>query len=313
MAISFANLPKFLVNNLLPALKVLPPRAALKVVSGLGRLEYTLNVPRRRSYGAAVRRGAAHFGADWDPGRTGRELAANQFRWRARDVLLDGLSNAQAAPFFHVTNEEAFASAHAQGKGVVLLFNHFGAFLMPAHWIVRRGYPLRWFTERPRKISKLVSRDFGDDGPLGQRRLFISRRLTTREGSTAVRSAVRILQAGMIVQIAGDVRWTGARNAPGTFLGTRYQFTTTWITLAAMTGAPVVRVYSVMQPDGSCSIEFLDPFQVSPDALKTGEAARLVQNNLDDIEAYIRLHPDNSLDYLFWTDADPTGGTSEAA
>lgn len=314
MAVSFANLPKFLVKNLLPALRALPPRAALKLVSGLGRLEYSLNFSRRRKYDAAVRQAATHFGVDWDSNVTGRELAANQFRWRARDMLLDGLSDLQAEPYFHVTGQQALEAAVARGKGVILLFNHFGSFLMPAHWIVRRGYPLRWFTERPRHISKLVSRDFADDGPLGQGKLFISRRLSPKEGSTAIRRAVRILQAGMIVQIAGDVRWSGARTSPGIFLGHRYSFTTTWITLAAMTGSPVVPVYSVMRPDGSCSLEFLDAFEVAPNVPKNPiETARLVQQNLDAIEARIKLFPDNSLDYLFWTEDDPHGGESEAA
>ncbi len=313
MAVSFANLPKFLVKNLMPALRAIPPRTALRIVMGLGRLEFALNWPRRRKYGLAVARAAEHLGETWDPTRTGSDLAANQFRWRARDVLLDRLDDQQVAPFFRVTGEDKLREAHARGKGVVLLFNHFGAFLMPAHWIVRKGYTLRWFTERPRQISKLVSRDFGDDGPLGQRRLFISRRLTAKEGSTAIRRAVRILEAGMIVQIAGDVRWTGPRTASAEFLGRRYQFTTTWVTLAAMSGATVVPVYSVMNPDGSCSLEFLDPFEVSPDALKTDEARRLVQNNLDQIEAHVRKHPDNSLDYLFWTEGDQNGPEAEAA
>ena len=313
MAVSFANLPKFLVKHLLPALRTLPPGLALRVIAGLGRLEFALNWSRRRKYRAAVVRAAEHFGEPWDPTLTGRALAANQFRWRARDVLLDRLNDQQVAPFFHVTGAGHLDDAHKQGRGVILLFNHFGAFLMPAHWIVRRGYPLRWFTERPRQISRLVSRDFGDDGPLGQRRLFISRRLSAKEGSTAIRRAVKILRAGMIVQIAGDVRWAGARNAPGTFLGNRYQFTTTWITLAAMTGAPVIPVYSVMKPDGSCSLEFLESFHVSPDAARTEEASNLVQRNLDQISERVRAHPDNSLDYLFWSESDPQGGGAEAA
>jgi len=124
---------------------------------------------------------------------------------------------------------------------------------------------------------------------------------------------VRILEAGMIVQIAGDVRWTGPRTANAHFLGNRYQFTTTWITLAAMSGAPVVPVYSVMNPDGSCSLEFLDAFNVSPNALKTDEARQLVQRNLDQIEAHVRQHPDNSLDYLFWTENDQASPEAEAA
>ena len=313
MAVSFANFPKFLVKTLLPALRALPPRAALKLVARLGRLEYAVNFRRRRRYGAAVRQAARHFGVDWDANQTGRELAANQFRWRARDLLLDNLSDLQAEPFFHVRGQDALESALAKGRGVILLFNHFGAFLMPAHWLVRRGFPLRWFTERPRQISRLVSRDFGDDGPLGQRKLFISRRLSPGEGSTAIRHAMRILHAGLIVQIAGDVRWTGGRTAPGILLGKRYHFTTTWITLAAMTGSPVVPVYSTMRPDGSCDLEFLSPFEVAPDTPRNPiETARLVQQNLDEIEARIKLHPDNSLDYLFWTESDPAGGEVES-
>lgn len=178
---------------------------------------------------------------------------------------------------------------------------------------MRQGYPLRWFTERPRQISKLLSRDFGDDGPLGQKGLFISRRLTPKEGSTAIRRAVRVLKAGMIVQLAGDVRWSGARSVDGVLLGKRYKFTTTWITLAAMSGTTVVPVYGLMRPDGSCGLEFLPAFEVAPDAFESGEAARLVQENLSAVESRIRLHPENSLDYLFWSETDPMGSGSEAA
>lgn len=310
MAFSVANLPKFLVKHIMPALRVLPPRAALKVVSDMGRVEYALNPSRRWTYHSAVQRANEELGESWNIKRTARDLAANQFKWRARDLHLDGLTDERAADFFHVTGAESLEDAYARKKGVVLLFNHFGPFLMPAHWIARKGYPLRWFTERPRQISKILSRDFADDGPLGQKGLFISRRLTPKEGSTAIRRAVRALQAGMIVQLAGDVRWSGPRTLPGTFLGRNYQFTTTWITLAAMSGSPVVPVYGVMRPDGACDLKFLPSFDVPHDAMKTEEAGRLVRQNLAEIEAQIRLHPDNSLDYLFWRETDPTGGES---
>jgi lauroyl/myristoyl acyltransferase len=310
MAFSVANLPKFLVKNLMPALRVLSPRTALRVVSDLGRIEYALNPSRRWKYRAAVRKASQHFGESWLPGKTACDLAANQFRWRARDLLLDGLSDEGAKAYFHVTGQDHLRQAFDRKKGVVLLFNHFGPFLMPAHWIVRQGYPLRWFTERPRQISKLLSKDFADDGPLGQKSLFISRRLTPKEGSTAIRKAVRVLQSGMIVQLAGDVRWAGPRAVSGELLGTRYQFTTTWITLAAMSGAPVVPVYGVMKPDGTCDLEFLPSFDVSPNALKTDEAERLVHENLAAIEMRIRQYPENSLDYLFWNGADAMGGES---
>src|SRR6266536_3192798 len=50
--------------------------------------------------------------------------------------------------------------------------HHFGSHMMPAHWLVRAGYPLRLFMERPRHISKFLSREFEADGPMAQKKLF---------------------------------------------------------------------------------------------------------------------------------------------
>lgn len=291
---------KRLLQLLLPVLRILPTRLATRAVAALGQTEYYLNPPLRSSFKTAVRRGADHFGASWDVRTLARRLAGNHVRWHARDTLLDGLTDEQAESMLRVRGREHLDAALARGRGVVLLFNHFGPFLMPAHWLVRHGYPLRWFTERPRHISRLVAATFATEGPLGQRELFISRKLSPNEGGSAIRRAVRMLKAGLIVQLAGDVRWTGPRCAPGRFLGHDYDFTTTWITLAARAGSPVVPVFSVMLPDGSYHLEFLPAEPIPPDASHPDRAAPFVQRNLDRIEHWVRLHPDNSLDYLFW-------------
>jgi phosphatidylinositol dimannoside acyltransferase len=303
MWFSLLNVRKGMLQALLPALKLLPPRAASKIVATMGRAEYHLNRPLKHRFDAALERGAQHFGCHWNVSSLGSELAANHLRWRARDLLLDGRTNAQVAPLFTLEGRDALDSAFARGKGVILLFNHFGPFLMPAHWLVREGYPLRWFTERPRNISKMLERTFEADGPFGQRRLFMSRAAGPAEGGTSIRSAVRILKAGMIVQVAGDVRGSGPRTAPGRFLGRSYNFTTTWITLAALTGSPVVPTFCRMQHDGSYHLEFLPSFIVPPNAPKRGHGARWVQDYLDAIETRVEHHPANSGDYLFWAES----------
>ncbi len=305
MGFSVQNSRKRLLQLLLPSLRLLPPRLATRVVAGIGQTEYLINPPLRARFGEAVRKGSAHFGGGWDVPATARRLAGNHLRWHARDRLLDGLDDRQAEEILHVEGREHLDAAVSSGRGVVLLFNHFGPFLMPAHWLVRHGYPLRWFTERPRHISKLVSSTFGSEGPLGQRELFISRKLSPNEGGSAIRRAVRMLRAGLIVQLAGDVRWNGSRCAPGRFLGRDYNFTTTWISLAARSGSPVLPVFSVMRPDGTYHLEFLPAEHVPPDATEPDRAAPWVQRNLDRIEAWVRNYPDNSLDYLFWTATDP--------
>jgi KDO2-lipid IV(A) lauroyltransferase len=304
MRLGFLNARKGLLQILLPALRLLPPQAACRLVATLGRAEYRLNGPMRHRFDHALAAGARHFGCTWDLATVGRHLAGNNLRWRARDLLLDGLTNETVAPMFKVTGRAALDAAMAQGKGVLLLFNHFGACLMPAHWLVREGYPLRWFTERPRHISKLVERSFATNGPLGQEKLFMSRKASPSEGGTAIRRAVRMLQAGMIVQVAGDVRWSGPRTAAATFLGRTYTFTTTWITLAALTGAPVVPAFSVMDEDGTYRIEFLPSFRVPAEVNKTGDFSPWVQNYLDLIEERVRRYPANSSDYFFWAESN---------
>jgi KDO2-lipid IV(A) lauroyltransferase len=305
MGIGLTNARKRLLQAILPALRLLPTRAAIRLVARLGEAEYALNPPLRARFGEAVRRGAAHFGCRWDVPRTARRLAGNHLRWHARDQLLDGLSDAQADAILRVEGRANLDAAIAMGRGVVLLFNHFGPFLMPAHWLVRHGYPLRWFTERPRHISKLVASTFGTDGPLGQRELFISRKLSPNEGGAAIRRAVRMLRAGMVVQIAGDVRWSGPRCVPGHFLGQDYHFTSTWVTLAARTGAPVLPVFAVMRPDGTYHLEFLPAEVIPPEDASPARATPWVQRNLDRIEGWVRQHPENSLDYLFWAESEP--------
>jgi phosphatidylinositol dimannoside acyltransferase len=303
MWVSFLNVRKGMLQVLLPGLRLMPPKTASRLVGSMGRTEYHLNRPLKHRFDAALERGATHFGSHWNVSALGGDLAANHLRWRARDLLLDGRSNAKVMPVFTVENRESLDSAFALGKGVIFLGSHFGPFLIPAHWMVREGYPLRWFSERPRNISKMIERTFEADGPFGQQRLFMSRAAGPAEGGTAIRRAVRILKAGMIVQLAGDVRATGPRTAPGRLLGRTYTFTTTWITLAALTGSPVVPTFCRMEPDGSYHLEFLPAYTVPPEIAKQGDFSPWIQNYLDTIEERIERHPANSGDYLFWAES----------
>ncbi|MBX6314995.1 MAG: lysophospholipid acyltransferase family protein [Isosphaeraceae bacterium] len=298
------NLRKGLLRLILPALRTfLPPRAATRFVAGIGRAEYALRPGLRRRFDAAITHGGRHFRLDWDPAALGRELAGNHVRWRTRDQLLDGLPPEKLTELFQVTGRDWLDAALREGRGVILLGNHYGAHLLPAHWLLRGGYAVRLFMERPHTISKFLNRQFETDGPLGQRKLFISRRSGATEAAASVLRAARILKAGMIVEIAGDVRWSGPHTAPARFLGREYTFSATWVALAALTGAPVVTVFCRMAPDGSHQLEFLPPFHVPPDAASDGRAAPWVQACLDAIEQRVREDPANSNDYFFWAES----------
>ncbi len=298
------NVRKGLLRSILPVLRLLPLPTASRMIAGIGRTEYFMLSGLRAAYKSAVDRGRAELGCDWDVPKVSLELAGNQVRWRTRDLLLDGVPAHRAAPMFHLTGRENLDSAIAQGKGVILLASHYGAHLLPAHWLFREGYPLRFYMERPRHVSKYMAKQFETDGPLGQDKLFISRKGDPAGSASSILRAARVLNAGMLVYLAGDVRWAGQHTQPGRFMGHVYHFSATWVNLAALTGSPVVPVFCQMQEEGTYHVEFRPAFHIPHDAPKTGQSEYWVQTYLKMLEDQVRLYPGNSNEYFFWPESD---------
>ncbi len=295
-----AGLQRHALRVLMPVLRRVPASVSAVVIEGLGWINYRLVPGNTEIYERAVRRGRDELGEDWDDQAIARRLASGLVHWRSRDRLLDGLTDAQALRRFEVDGREHLENAYAQRRGVILLGNHFGSHLHPTHWMYREGYPLRLFMERPRNVSRYMTDQFRTDGALGQEKLFISRRSTPTEAAGSILRAMRILNAGMVLQIASDVRWQGAHTAPGHFLGSTYLFSTTWIVLAAMTGAPVVPTFCRPDGKGRYHLDFLPSFRVPAETPKNGQATIYVQRSLDAVAEQVRRHPDQSNDYFTW-------------
>jgi phosphatidylinositol dimannoside acyltransferase len=298
------NIRKGFLRLWLPMIRALPLPAASRFVSGIGRLEYRLSHKIRGEFRQAVRRGASILNCRWDVPEVSRELAGNHVLWRTRDLLLDGVSDERARAMFTVEGRENLDAAVAPGRGCLVLASHFGAHLLPAHWLFREGFPVRFYMERPRHISRYLSRHFETDGPLGQEKLFISRQGVPADSASSILRAARTLKAGMLLYLAGDVRWTGQLTETARFLGRDLRFSTTWVVLAAMTGVPVVMVFCRMEPDGRYHIAFQPAFHVPKDAPEKGETGRWVRHFLEVLEGQVRQHPENSNDYFFWEEAD---------
>jgi lauroyl/myristoyl acyltransferase len=294
------NFRKFLLGTVLPVLRRLPLPVASRVVAGIGQTEYRMHAELRQTFRDAVDRAARTLGCEWDVHAVSLALAGNQVRWRTRDLLLDGVSDGRAATMFSVAQRAHLDDALGLGKGAIVLACHFGGHLLPAHWLFRQKYPLRFYMERPRHISRYMARQFDSDGPLGQNRLFISRQGDAAAAAGSILRAARVLQAGMLVYIAGDVRWAGAHAQPATFLRRTVQLSATWVNLAALTGAPVVPVFCRMLPEGTYHIEFHPRFHVPTDAVKSGRSAYWVQSYIALLEEQVRRDPSNSNEYFFW-------------
>jgi len=298
------NIRKGLLKGVLPFIRWLPLPTASGLLTGFGRLEYRLHKSLRKAFDDAVRQASQRLGCDWDVPSISQELAGNQILWRARDMLLDGVSDARALPMFRITGREHLDAALSQGKGCMVLTSHFGAHMLPAHWLYRQNYPLRLYMERPRNVSRFMAEQFASAGPLSQDKLFISRKGDSKDAASSILRASRVLRAGMLLFLAGDVRWSGQMTESASFLGRTLRFSTTWIMLAAMTGAPVVIVYCRIGPDRRYDIDFLPPFTVPADVEASGQTGKWVQHFLNVLEDQIRRHPTNSNDYLFWRESD---------
>lgn len=296
---------KNLIRAAMPALRILPPRVASRALGVLGQIEHILVPPLRRKHDEAVRRWSTHLGCAWDLSAVSRALASNEVRWQARDLLLDGPSDQKDCPLVRVKGLEILDQALAGRRGAVLLANHFGSHMIPAHWLLRQGYALRLYMERPHHVSRFMARHFASDGPLGQAKLLISRkRANTAEAAGSILRAVKVLRAGMVLCLAGDVRWTGPNTAPARFLGQQHSFTATWVVLAALTKAPVVPVFCRMNPDGTYDLEFRPAFSVPADVVSSGQVPRFVQACLDAIEDQLRINPSNGNEYVWWSETD---------
>ncbi|WP_165221372.1 lysophospholipid acyltransferase family protein [Aquisphaera insulae] len=302
------NVRKAMLKRALPILRWLPLTAASRVLCGFGKLEYRLHRPLRHAFEEAVGGASRTLECDWDVSKVSRELAGNQLLWRSRDMLLDGNSDERALAMFRVAGKEHLDAALGEGKGCIVLTSHFGAHMMPAHWLYRQNYPVRLYMERPRSISRYMARRFDSDGPLAQDKLFISRKGDSTDAAGSILRATRVLRSKMVLFIAGDVRWAGQMTETAMFLGRRMRFSTTWILLAAMSGAPVLVVTCPIGADRRYDLEFRPAFHVPSDVQKSGQVGEWVQRFLSIVEDQIRRHPANSNDYLFWED-----GKDEAA
>ncbi len=298
------NLHKALLCAAVPLLRRMPLATATRQLTRIGQAEYAAFPRLRARFQAAGERGNAYFGCRWNVRALAREMAGNHVRWQVRDQLLDGVPDESVVAQFAVSGREHLDEAHAQGRGVMLLGSHFGDPFLPAHWLVRSGFPIRWYTERPRHVSRYIEARFRTDGPLGQRQLFISRKADQAEAARSILRAVRVLRAGLILGTACDVRWTGQQTAPASFLGQIYRFSSTWLALAGMTGAPVVPIFCRTDDHARYQLEFLPGYHV-PSGIQGGdEATPWVQAALHALEDRIRLHPASSNDYFFWNDRE---------
>jgi hypothetical protein len=287
---------KFVFYDLfLPALRRLGPARCDAVLGGLGRLSAVAWPPRKRWLDAALVRARDALGAGWDPATLRPRLSANEVRFQARDVPLDVGSDAEAFERFDVAGYGSLRAALGEGRGAVLVGSHLGAHVAALHWLYRRGTPLRLLLQRPRHVSRTLSRLFDGDGPHPQSAFFLLRDLSPGPCAERLLRARAALRDGLAIYLTGDIPWTGPNARPGRLLGQSHRVLSVWADLAALTRAPVFLVFCNHRPSGRYALTIEPLGKVS-----SGGESAAVARYLARLEAAIAADPADAVAHLLW-------------
>jgi lauroyl/myristoyl acyltransferase len=280
---------------ILPALRRLGPERGDALLGTLGRLTVAGSPARRRAIAGALDRARLVLGAGWEPDKSARAVAANIARFSARDVPLDGLTDAEALARFDVRGAEHLDAALAGGRGAIVVGSHLGAHVAGQHWLLRRGVPIRMLVQRPMHVSRTMHERFDDAGPHPQSAFFLRRAMTPAESADRLLRARSALRDGMAVYLSGDILWPGPNCRAGRLLGVDRTFLAIWADLAALARAPVVFAFAGHRPGGRFALTFDEPRQVEAGGEDAAVAAFLAR-----LEAEIAAHPADAVAYWLW-------------
>jgi KDO2-lipid IV(A) lauroyltransferase len=270
---------------LLGAARVLPRRALLRVGSLAGILGFALDARHRRIAAANLE---LAFGGTLDTrarARLQRACWRHFGRITLESLRFPRLDAAAAEGLVHLEGIDLVRAAYARGKGVLLFSGHYGHWELAALVQGYLGMPLT-----------LVARPL--DNPVLERMLA---RLRTGSGNVVVhkRSAIReMLQTlasggGVAIVIDQDAREAGVF-VP--FLGRLASTTPTLATLALRTGAAVIPVFCVPQPEGTYRIIYGPLCEVKSTGDRAKDVARITAECTAVLEQWVRRHPE----YWLW-------------
>ena len=286
----------------LPALRTLGPARCDAVLRRLGQVIAVVWPGRRTRLRIALANVQRFLDLDGPIEDLWSDLAANTARFLARDYTLDGCSDSSFFARFDVVGYEYLERAIEGGSGVILVGSHLGAYIAGMHWLFRRGLPVRALVQRPRHVSRVLSRSFdGAAGPHAQTELFLRRSLPRAEAIELLVRARTALRGGLALYLCGDIPWHGANSRPGRFLGQDRRFLAIWTDLAVLTRAPVFHVFCVHLPGGRFRIELEAVGRVH-----AGEENDALADYLKGLEARIATEPAQAVAHLLWPCFNPS-------
>jgi Kdo2-lipid IVA lauroyltransferase/acyltransferase len=266
----------------LKVLEILPQGAARSLASAVARALYALSPKLRKTAEFNLR----HAFPEWTDAQHRqviRNMAQNLGRMAAEFARMPKYSVANIQDLVILDGHENFLQGHQQGKGVLYLTGHIGAWELSSFAHALYGYPLHYMA-RPldnRKLDELVNRYRGLSG---NRPIF---------KNESARVMLKVLKDAGTVGILADQNTMPSEGVFVDFFGTSACTTTGLARVALHTDAAVVPGYAYW--DESIK-KYRLRFEPPVELLRTGDAERDIFANTQKftrvIEEIIRKYPD---------------------
>lgn len=292
-----------------PLAALLPARLAYRVACSWGDLTFRL-LPDRGADLAHLRRLRELLGDDILPADVER-FARDFWRSRACEVMDLMRLRGRAAPLaelVEIRGTEHLERALEQGRGAILCSAHFGSYLGAFSLIHAAGFPLtnigRWDWNYRSELSSFERR-FWDLAYA--RRVLRHRQRPNIEpwkgrNQVAVQAAAA-LRKNEVVTLCSDpapIAADRARAVEAPFLGGRARLVPGVVTLAELTGAPLLMAFAHRRDDYRHQV-----LQISPPVALDDGPDNAFRRCVAEMDAAIRANP---RDWYFWFQHDELEG-----
>lgn len=186
--------------------------------------------------------------------------------------------------YVHVIGKEKLDRALALGRGVISLSAHLGNFLIMMGRLAVEGYQVD-LVVKATKNKSIEDRLQSLRKELGYDSIYVTPRIQS------VKASLTSLKKNHVLVLHGDQRQRNA-GIDVTFFGIPATAAAGPISLSLSTGAPVMPMFMVRNPDGISHTLFIeDPLELSITGSKEDDIRVNVQKYTDVIQSYVEKYP----------------------
>ncbi|MBF0368636.1 MAG: lysophospholipid acyltransferase family protein [Magnetococcales bacterium] len=279
--------------------RAIPPLARYRIARILARLTYWLGWKKKPYLEELERIRTLAGGGDVNAWL----LEALCHRWMTElDVFLFDRFNPENTPeLMGCQGLEHLDAGLQKGRGVMLLFAHFGANQMVMPAIGHRGYtmsqlsanPLVWVEKRPNQHFSPMARK-----ALALRwELELALPVTHVDIFGSIKGAFSCLKRNQVLGIAMDGAG-GKEIVEVDFLGRKANFSVGAVEIAHRTGCEVLPTFMVLDETGRYTLHILPPMSLTRDEKGQLERQKTIQDFVIILEKYVLKHPGHYVHFL---------------